>query len=325
MLASATTLVHLAISSVTRALKASGVVGRTSAPSARNRCNDLRLRQDRLHLGVDLLNEIGRQPRGPGNAQPAGHRIALQSAFSHRRHVGQGEEARRPGDRDRAHPSVAQERQQELRRVHLEIDALGNQVGDRLRRTAIGNMLNFQRAHRHQQLGRQMHAGAVAGGRIGQLAGVCLRGLDDIRDGLGRVIRIGHQDKRIFGEHADEAEVVHRVVGELLVHRGRHRMTARQDGERASVRRGARHRRGRSRAAGARPRFHHDGLTETLGEMLGDEARRDIDVRAGREAVHQRDRTRGLRARRDRSEGRKAGQSGAAGDCRHGCSSPIVP
>ena len=86
--------------------------------------------------------------------------------------------------------------------------------------------------------------------------------------------------------------------------------------ERLAVRRGAGDRRRRNGAAGAEPAFHHDRLAEPLAQPFGHDARRDVDVGAGREAVHQRDRAAGLRARgRGERGGRgKAGEGGAAGD-----------
>ena len=43
-----------------------------------------------------------------------------------------------------------------------------------------------------------------------------LRAPDHVGDGLRRMIRIGHEDERKVRQHADEAEVLDRVIGELL-------------------------------------------------------------------------------------------------------------
>jgi hypothetical protein len=97
---------------------------------------------------------------------------------------------------------------------------------------------------------------------------------------------------------------------------------ARQDRDRRAVGRGAGHGGRRRGAAGARTRLDHDRLAQTPAEMLGDQARDDVDVRAGREPVHHRDGPAALSEGRSRGHRRKSGKRRAAGHCRAHGSSP---
>ena len=162
-----------------------------------------------------------------------------------------------------------------------------------------------------------MHAGAVAGAGAGQLAFVRLRGPDDIRDRLRRMIRIGDEDEREIRQHADEAEVRDRIVGQLLVDGGRHRMPARKHRQRAAVRRRPGNGRGRRGAAGARPGLDHDRLPQAFAQMVRDQPRDQVDVGSGREPVHQGDGAAALGiGGGDRQSGRSA-EYGTAGQLRH--------
>ena len=129
------------------------------------------------------------------------------------------------------------------------------------------------------------------------------------------MIRIGRENERKIRQHADEGEVFHRVVGQLVVDRGGDRVPARQDRDGRAVGRRTGHGRGRRGAAGARARLDHDRLAETLAEMLGDEARDDVDVRAGREPVHHGDGTAALGQApepRPAPKGRRAPRGGSS-------------
>ena len=127
------------------------------------------------------------------------------------------------------------------------------------------------------------------------------------------MIRIGRENERKIRQHADEGEICHRVVGQLVVDRGGDRVSARQDRDRRAVGRRTGDGRGRRGAAGARARLDHDRLAEALAEVLGDEARDDVDIRAGREPVHHGDGPAALGKGRSHGHRRKAGERGAAG------------
>jgi hypothetical protein len=97
---------------------------------------------------------------------------------------------------------------------------------------------------------------------------------------------------------------------------------ARQDRDRRAVGRGAGHGGGRRGAAGAGTRLDHDRLAEAPAEMLGDQARDDVDIRARREPVNHGDGPAALGQRRSRGHRRKSGERRAAGHCRAHGSSP---
>ena len=95
-------------------------------------------------------------------------------------------------------------------------------------------------------------------------------------------------------------------------------MPAGDEEQRGAVRRRARDLRRRGRAAGAGLWLDHDLLAELRREPFGDEARGQIDVAAGREAMNDGDgalRLRRLGERGRDADSRKPGDGRAACDC----------
>ncbi len=124
-----------------------------------------------------------------------------------------------------------------------------------------------------------------------------------------------------LGRRHDRREVLDRVVGQVLHQMNRADVRSRGCGDqRVTVRRRARDHGGRNRAAGAAAVFHHDGLTERLPQLLGDQAGDEIDRRPGRNRHHDGDRF----GRRPRL-GRSLGCGAAAGHATNSAhSSPAI-
>ena len=211
-------------------------------------------------------------------------------------------------------------RRQQVVEHHLHLAA--DHVGQRRRRAAVRHVLHLDAGHRHEQLGRQMDGGAVAGGGIADLAGIGFRIGDELGDGLGRHRRVHLHDVRPIRDAGDRRDVVEEVVRQLLVERGVDRVRRRDDHQRVAVGRRRDDRLRRHIAAGARPVLHDDLLAEPVRQTLRHDARHDVGRPAGRESddrgaprVSDMDR---LRAMAQLRSERRKGRAGKVARCSYG-------
>ena len=131
-----------------------------------------------------------------------------------------------------------------------------------------------------------MMRSADAAGAVAELARIGLGVGDELGDGLHRHVVVDQQDERQMRHHRDRLEILHRVVGDLLVERriDRHRRAGRHQ-QRVTVGRGFRHRIDADLLAGAGPVLHHERLAEPLLPRQRRHPRQDVG-RAGRRERH---------------------------------------
>ena len=171
--------------------------------------------------------------------------------------------------------------------MHLSRD----QVGDRERGAAIGDVRHLDPGLVGKQLGDEMVGAADAGGAVIQRARLALRQRHQLGDSLHAERRVHHQDIGIGRGHADRHQVLFRIVGEFRVDarvdRDRTGLTEQQ---RVAVRIGALDDLGADAAIAAAAIFDHEGLAERVADFLADDARGRVRRAAGRERHDQPDR-----------------------------------
>ena len=155
-------------------------------------------------------------------------------------------------------------------------------VGDDLRRAAIGDVRGLEVVVALQRLHGEELQRARTGGGVGDGVGAVLRLLDEVLRGVGTEGRIGDQHERRLRIERQRHEVLLGVVVDLLVERRVDRQNRRGgDDERVPVGRGARHvlRRQHQRRAGLV--LDHDRLAERLAEFLRVDAHDHVHAAAG--------------------------------------------
>ena len=133
-----------------------------------------------------------------------------------------------------------------------------------------------------QHLGAEMLRTAIAGRAIGQ-ARIGLGVGDELGERLRRNRRVDDQRERHAGDQRDRREILHGIVGQLLVERlvdrkrgrGRHQ-------ERVAVGLGSRDLLGAERGAGARLVLDHDDRVQPALDLVGDQPAEQIGGAAGR-------------------------------------------
>ena len=163
---------------------------------------------------------IGRGvPAAHHHREPAGRAVARQARLRDGRQIGHRLDAVRRGDAvdlelallDRAH------RHGEI--DHHERDLPGDDVGHRRHAAAIGHVLrlgaDLVQEHFHQQMMRRRGAG----GAVAHLAVLAFHQRDQVRQRRRADVRVGDERELRRADEADRGEVLHRVVGQLLVDR----------------------------------------------------------------------------------------------------------
>ena len=219
--------------------------------------------------------------------------VAGQRGLGDGRQVGQQRRARRAGDGERAHLALLDQRDRGRQRGEIDRDVPADQVGQRRRRTLVGNVGQLHARHRGEQFGAEMDAAADARGRIIQLAGIALGERDQLGDRFRRNGGVHQHDQRAGRDQADRREILARVVADIRIERRIDRVRAgAAEAERVAVGRGLRDLARRDRAARAALVLDHDLLAERLAHLLGDDARHHVVAAAGRIRDDQRDRPR---------------------------------
>jgi hypothetical protein len=118
---------------------------------------------------------------------------------------------------------------------------------------------------------------------VGELPGLCPGESDKSLDVGRRQIRLYHQHRWPQRDVAQWREILAHVEGERLEEAGDGDRRVRHENG-VAVRSGLGHDVGREIARGARTVVHDEGAAERIGELLGDDARRDVGAAAGLEA-----------------------------------------
>jgi hypothetical protein len=135
-----------------------------------------------------------------------------------------------------------------------------------------------------QVLGNQMLRRAHPDRGIVQLVGLLVDERDKGLDiGRRRVFR-HHDHVGGLADHADRREALHRIVGHLLDHHRRHRVTGADREGGVAVIGGLGDDAAGDRATGAGAVFYHELLAEDLRQPLGNDARDNVGSTAGPES-----------------------------------------
>ena len=267
-------------------------------------------RVQRLHQhAVQLGHHLGRRAGGRHQAAPEIRVVPRQPGFGEGRHVGQCRIALRPGDGERAYLARLDVRQQHHLAFEDRLHLAADQVVDRRRATLVRHVQQVDAGGRLEKLGGKMRRRAAAGGRVRELAGRLLGERDELLQRARGHARVHRGDDGAARYQADRRKGALRVVREIAIQCGRDGERARAAvKERVAVRRrlcgGGR----ADGAASARAVVDDDGLAESLGELLADEAADDVGRPARRERHDEMDRLRGIALRRDKRDGQGAKQ-----------------
>jgi hypothetical protein len=223
-----TTSAHFGVSLRTRARNSSGVPPSASVSSLPEALEHERRRERLADLGVQPRNDLARQVRRRDDAAPGDGLIAGDAGLVQRRQVGEQRRAARPGDGDAAHPAGARVRADRRNVVEHELHFAGDEIVDRLRAAAIGNVKDERPCHRFEELAAEVAGGAVAARGHDQAAGILPGVVDQLLHRPDRQLVVDRE--QIEDPHAirHQREVLLHVVGHLFEERA-------VDGERHDV------------------------------------------------------------------------------------------
>ena len=221
-------------------------------------------REDPIDFHVQFGDHVFRCGRRRHHAEPDRHLIAGYAGFIDRRHLGQAGRAFRGGDGQRTQAPGLHMLDHVGHVVEHRLHLIADQVGDRWRAALVRDMGEVGARHHLEQLHRQMVRGAVAGGGVGDLAGLGAGGCQQVLD---RFVGRGRVDHQQVGGRAYPGER-REVAGDVDF---RLRVQAVDKRERKC--------------------HHQDGMA--VGRRFADEVGADhgagaglvIDLRAGREAL----------------------------------------
>ena len=168
---------------------------------------------------------------------------------------------------------------------HHDRDLPGDDVGHRRHAAAIRHVLrlgaDLLQEHFHEQMVRRR----CAGGAVAHLAVLAFDQLDQVRQRRRADVRVGDQRELRRADEADRREVLHRVVGQLLVDaRPDRQRRHRREKQRVAVgRRFARRRWRRSRVPAPTRLSTMTGLLELVLQLRRQQAHQDVGAAAGRE------------------------------------------
>ena len=175
--------------------------------------------------------------------------------------------------------------------VKKHVDLAADQIGDGQCRPLVRNVHHEHIGLRLEELGRELHDGAVAAGGVVEPARVLARMLDPLLDGFGGRV-VGHQhDAGCVAQMPNGREVTHRVIGHARVEVGADGMCA-GGGQQQGVTIGRRLGRevGAQRTAGAGLVVHHHRLAQPFAEFLREAAGKQVGGPTGREGHNEADR-----------------------------------
>ena len=238
----------------------------------------------RFHLragfGDVLLQKRNDRRRRLGRRENADPGIDLETGHAglgHGRHIRRIGMALRGQDRDALGLPRLDVGQRGRRRIEKQIDAPGQQIGERQRRSAVRHVQHFRAGDRLERRADDMLAGADAG--VGELdrAGIGFGGGDDfLRRLIGQRRRADQRVGKIHDQR-DRNQVFQRIVRQILVEAGvEHDVAQAADQQRVTVRFGRDRRLGANDGAAARAIFHNERLLEPPAELIGDEASEDV-------------------------------------------------
>ena len=238
---------------------------------------------------------------------------ALQPAFLQRRRIGQRLDAVQRGDAIELHALRLDVRNGLRGLVAQHVHLAAQQRRQRRRGAGIRNGRELRAQGLLQQHAAQLRHRAQAG--VGQiyLVAVGARVLDELDHVARRQVLAAQQRHGHVGHLADVGEVGQRVERQLAVQRRRRGHAVVVDQEGIAVGRGARHVRGRQRAARAGTVLDHDALAQRLRHGGAQAARHHVGRTARRERHDQRDGMIGIAA---------LGHGGTAGQAAQGQQRP---
>ena len=173
-----------------------------------------------------------------------------------------------------------------------EIDLPAKHVGQRWRRSLVGNVEQADSRHQFELLAGQVKRRSQAAERDRQLAGL---GFGEFKQGL-EIVRgqswIANQQAWHRCDHRDRREVGHRIEWQLGVQRGIDGVAGEAHQQRVAVGSGLRDCIGSQIAAGAGAVFHQHRLLERRGQQFCDGSRQRVRGAARRRADQHFDRPR---------------------------------
>ena len=236
-----------------------------------------------VHRGVELVDDVARQPGGSGQRIPGPHDQAGIAELDQGRHIGKLRHALLGRDRQRLQLAGLDMRQRGRQRHAADLDVARHQIADRRAAAAIddvaelhvllvGDILRHHVADRADARRHVLHA---------------VRRLLHQRDQLLEAV---HAERRMHHEHVgrpaeigDVGEVLDRIEARVLVHRRRQHMRRHAGNlQRVAIGRRARDLGGADQAAAAGAVLDEELLPERLAELLGEHAAEQIVGAAGR-------------------------------------------
>ena len=244
----------------------------------------------RIDLFVERSDDLGRRMCRRADAVPAA-RLEGRHHGTHGRNVRQLFRCRRRRHAERpqlAGPDVFD------RRGHggeHDLHLSAEQVGQRGCGTAIGHVDHVYPGQHHEQCGGHLRDRAGAIRRYADLARVGLGVGDELGERLGGKCCVDHHDMAHPHDAGDRGDVADEIEVELVIERRRIGGGRRVEYEkRIAVRRRVHDRLGGQVAARSRPVLDEELLAEPLRQRLRQQACRDVDPAAGREADDEADR-----------------------------------
>ena len=283
MLANLTTLAHFAVSSARNLPNSAAVIGIGAAPrSARLACSLASARPAPIAPFNVATMSAGVFVGAPTPAQPL--ELVGRHGVGHGRHVRQRRRARRRGHRNGAHFAGTDMGDRRGEHVEHHLHPAADQVGQGLRRTAIGHVDDVDAGHELEQLGRDMGSGAVARRGEVELAGIGLGIGDELGNRFDRQRRIHLHDHGGAHDARDRSDIAEEIEIEVVVERHVDHVRRRDQEQRIAVGRRVGSGLGTDIAAGARPVVDDELLAEPLRQPVADQAGVDVGRGAGRKA-----------------------------------------
>src|SRR5213592_1012713 len=239
--------------------------------------------QDRVHLGVQLLDRGGRRSGARPHAEPERKVVVREALLGQRGNVRHDRRALRGGDPERRDLAFLQVPDGSVERRHVERSAPCDRVLDRLGRALVGDVQHFYAGNLRNVFRRHVRGGPYARGCEWNLAGLRASGVDQrFQRRVGAAFRRDHHIGRVADER-DVDDVLQRIVRQGLVDGGVRRVRGRLHQQRVAVGVRVQHRLRADDAARAGAVLHQHRLLERVAQVLRDDAPGDVGARAGSE------------------------------------------